>query len=197
MKQYLKGVLEKGKYQETKNNKRNNKIICLFVILGCLSGLVAFPFFDRTFIKYSDVVFIGMFPSLILLPLLYKRLVRISGYKLFIKNNWVYNMSLPIIIYTMIGLSLGAPSTLGYLWYNEFASSKHETTVNLEMKEYFKVKRLANVYVSYNGLKKRFKMGADFTEQESKDKLMQLKIAEGFFGYPVIKSRKVLLKESE
>ncbi|WP_298137557.1 hypothetical protein [Flavobacterium sp.] len=185
----------KVKKEEKSNLKKHKKIINLSVITGFLFLLIwIFFFYQKTFIDIKIVLALLFIPSLIVTILLYKKFVPIS-----LENTLLNTLSF-ILVYFLITIPIGNFVVILFFSINTFLASDHIEKVNLKIEnvDVTKIQKRTlnknNYYshfdVTYNGVLKKFKTG-DTQIDELENKTVEFKLAKGFFGYYIIKGRKI------
>ncbi|WP_298115147.1 hypothetical protein [Flavobacterium sp.] len=185
----------KVKKDEKSNLKKHKKIINLSVITGFLFLLIwIFFFYQKTFIDIKIVLALLFIPSLIVTILFYKKFVPIS------LENTLLNILSYILVYFLITIPIGNFVVILFFSINTFLASDHIEKVNLKIENVnvTKIRKRTlnknNYYshfdVTYNGVLKRFKTG-DTPIDELENKTVEFKLAKGFFGYYIIKGRKI------
>src|SRR5689334_11633746 len=105
-----------------KTNKadlRKERYVNYIVLLGFVLLFVWMLFlYPHVFIDIKLVLMLLFIPGLLLTPVLYKKLLAISGYQFFIKNNLAYNVAMSFLAYMLVTIPAGNFVVTTFLYSN-------------------------------------------------------------------------------
>lgn len=185
----------KIKKEEKSNLKKHNKLINFSVLTGFLFLLIwIFFFYEKTFIDIKIVLALLFIPSLFITIFFYKKFVPIN-----IENTLLNTISY-ILVYFLVTIPIGNFIVILFFSINTFLASDSIEKVNLKTEnvDITKIRKRTlnkNKYyshfdVTYDGVSKEFKTG-NIPINDLENKIVEFKLTKGFFGYYIIKGRKI------
>lgn len=192
----LTAIILQGKVYEP--DRKKERSVTGAVLLGgvlCLGWMLFL--FPHVFIDIRMVVLLLFAPGLVLTPLLYKRILTISGYRPFIAHGLAYNGIMPIITYLLVTLVAGNVVVTSFLSANHLFAQQETKTVTVAP---FDIRRsysrkthdhYSHLDVEYDGIVKQLKFG-DTPLDSMAHRSLAITVSEGLFGYYIIRERRLV-----
>lgn len=185
----------KIKKEEKSNLKKHTKLINFSVLTGFLFLLIwIFFFYQKTFIDIKIILGLLFIPSLVIAISFYKKIVPVN------LGSSLFNYISYVVVYLLITIPIGNFIVILFFSINTFLASDTIEKVNLKTENVgvtkirkrtlSKNKYYSHFDVTYDGVSKRFKTG-NTPIDDIENKTVEFKLAKGFFGYYIIKGRKI------
>jgi hypothetical protein len=193
-------IIRQGKIYKVdlKKERYINYIVLLGFVLLLFWQLFLYP---HVFIDIRLVLILLFIPGLLLTPLLYKRLLTVSGYQLFIKNNLTYNVTMAFLTYMLVTIPAGNFVVTSFLFSNYLFAQNDTKTVTVDPLDtgasYSKISRsnYSHLDVEYDGIVKQINFGETPLDSIA-NKSLSIRVSKGLFGYYIIRGHTLTAKQS-
>jgi hypothetical protein len=181
---------------------RKERYVNYIVLSGFILLLTWMLFlYPNVFIDIRMVLLLLFLPGLLLTPILYKKILRISGYRFFIKNNLKYNLAMPFLAYMLITIPVGNGIVASFLSGNYLFAQPDTKTVtadpfNLSESHSGKThSSYSHLDVDYDGVVKQINFG-EIPLDTLANKSLSITVSKGLFGYYIIRGYTLSTKQS-
>ena len=199
-------IIREGKIYKV--DLKKERYINYFVMFGFGLLLTWMLFlFPNVFVDIKFVLMLLFIPPLLLTPLLYKKLLSVSGYKFSIKNNFRYNFTMGFLAYMLVTIPIGNFIVTSFLFSNYLFAQVETKTIIVEpfdiRESYSRQNKRADIFsrkyshfeVGYDGIEKRINFGETSLDSIA-NKSLSIKVSKGLFGYYVIRAATLTTKQS-
>lgn len=181
-----------------KKNKKIERYINYLVLLGFGFMLFWIIFlYPRVFIDIKLVLSILLIPALVITLFLSNKIISALGYQVKIKNNKNYNFLIQLLTYILIMVPIGNFLVATFLGINTLLKEDKTETVYIipqNISESYNRKShdtYSHLEAKFDGVSKKINFGKT-PINEMNNKKLKIVVSKGFFGYYVIRERRLI-----